>query len=177
MSSSFLFPYGQKLLKNGKNESSEFNYQALSCEGQLWKMKFKIRLFVIPLMGLKSLLLENTKWDPFELTAVFILPMCISWHYKNAETSESRNSFFPLTSPGWNSCLWDPFHSLTQRARPDPLTHESTAVTAGRAHPAPGDTADGGRASSEMQRMGTWGGRRRVNTSLFPLTRPPNWCL
>lgn len=112
------FPHGQKLLKKGKNESSEFNYQALSCEGQLWKMKCKIRLFVILLMRLKSLLLKNTKWDLLELTGVFILPVCISRPYKSAGwTSKSRNSFFH--EPWMKSMfVWSVLHTSTRCISP-----------------------------------------------------------
>lgn len=99
------FPHGQKLLKKGKNESSEFNYQALSCEGQLWKMKYKIRLFVILLTRLKSLLLKNTKWDLLELTGVFILPVCISWPYKSAGPIKKQEQLLPWALDEIHVCV------------------------------------------------------------------------
>ena len=86
-------------------------------------MKFKTRLFIIPLTGLKSLLLKNTKWDPFELAGVFISAVRISWSYKNRGwTSKSRSSFF--CEPWMKSVLtWPAFHSWRQRVSPGLLSN------------------------------------------------------
>lgn len=144
----------------------------LWAKGRLWKLNCKIRLSVILLMGLKSFLLKNTKWDPFELTAMFILPV-----FPGARTmqDEPQSRMAASGIPGWNWSSCDlGFAPWPSTSRQGPSTSPSNRSLLLLQQPELIQLSP--KTHSEERHHYSCKTGRKENTPLSSATRPPDRC-